>query len=263
MWKWEAEEKPKAVIILVHSAYEHHRRYAWLIEKLRSSNCHIVMGDLPGHGELKKAKGLHDESFELYKEYIKQALQVAVTYDLPIFLMGHGLGATLLIRVMRKLELEYAGVILTSPWLHLKKMPSKWTNALAKLSVPQKINHEIELNELTRNYEVFRQFVEDPAYSTLVTNDWYKELQTLMKTVVQSEESVPNVPILLMTGERDKITDTKATISWLKKQTLSEYQYKEWKNCFHDLHQEPEREEIFAYSHSFINNVLRSIGYIV
>ena len=46
MWKWEAEEKPKAVIVIVHSAYEHHRRYAWLIEKLRSSNCHIVMGDL-------------------------------------------------------------------------------------------------------------------------------------------------------------------------------------------------------------------------
>ena len=159
MWKWEAEEKPKAVIVLVHSAYEHHRRYAWLIEKLRSSNCHIVMGDLPGHGELKKAKGMHDESFELYKQYIKQALQVAVSYDLPIFLMGHGLGATLLIKVMRKLELEYAGVILTSPWFQLKKMPSKWTNALAKLSVPQKINHDIPLNELTRNYEVFRQFV--------------------------------------------------------------------------------------------------------
>ena len=32
----------------------------------------------------------------IIKNYIKQALQVAVTYDLPIFLMGHGLGATLL-----------------------------------------------------------------------------------------------------------------------------------------------------------------------
>ncbi|WP_144510867.1 alpha/beta hydrolase [Bacillus sp. FJAT-22090] len=263
MWKWEAEEKPKAVIVIVHSAYEHHRRYAWLIEKLRSSNYHIVMGDLPGHGELKKANGLHDESFDLYKDYIKQALQVAVTYDLPIFLMGHGMGATLLMRVLRKLEMEFAGVMLTSPWLQLKKTPSKWTNALAKLSVPQKINHDIHLNELTRNYEVFQQFADDPTYRTLVSNDWYKELQTLMKTVVQSTESIPNIPVLLMTAERDKITDIKATANWIKKQELSEYQFKEWKNCFHDLHQEPEREEVFAYYHSFINNVLRSIGYIV
>lgn len=263
MWKWETEEKPKAVIVIVHSAYEHHRRYAWLIEKLRSANCHIVMGDLAGHGELKKAKGLHDEPFELYKEYIKQALQVAVTYDLPIFLMGHGLGATLLVKVMRKLKMEYAGVILTSPWLQLTKLPSKWTNALAKLPVPQKINHDIQLNELTRNYEVFQQFAKDPMYRTQFTNDWYKELQLLMKTVIQSTESIPDVPVLLMTAERDKITDTKATQSWFKKQELTEYQFKEWKDCFHDLHQEPEREEIFKYSDSFINNVLRSIGYIV
>ncbi|MET1013120.1 MAG: alpha/beta hydrolase, partial [Paenisporosarcina sp.] len=34
MWKWEAEGQPKAVVAIIHSAYEHHRRYAWLIEKL-------------------------------------------------------------------------------------------------------------------------------------------------------------------------------------------------------------------------------------
>ena len=62
------KENLKQLIVIVHSAYEHHRRYAWLIEKLRSSNCHIVMGDLPGHGELKKSKTIHDESFDHYKE---------------------------------------------------------------------------------------------------------------------------------------------------------------------------------------------------
>lgn len=263
MWKWEAEEKPKAVIVIVHSAYEHHRRYAWLIEKFRSSNCHIVMGDLPGHGEQTRGKKIHNESFEQYKEYITLALQVAVTYNLPIFILGHGLGATLLIKVLHKLQIEYAGVILTSPWLQLKKQPSKWTNALAKLPVQQKINHDIQLKELTRNYDIYQQFIDDPTYHTIVSNDWYIELQLLMKSILQSTESVPNVPLLLMTAERDKIADITSTAAWFKKQDLSEYQYKSWKNCFHDLHQEPEREEIFEYSHAFINNVLRSIGYIV
>lgn len=138
MWKWESDEKAKAVVIIVHSAYEHHRRYAWLIEKLRSSNCHIVMGDLPGHGELVRAKTIHDESFDLYKEYIKQAVQVAVSYDLPIFIIGHGLGATLVMKMLHKIEVQYAGVILTSPWLQLNKLPSKWTKTLAKISVQQK-----------------------------------------------------------------------------------------------------------------------------
>lgn len=263
MWKWEAEGKAKAVIVIVHSAYEHHRRYAWLIEKLRSSNCHIVMGDLPGHGEQRKAKQIHNESFDSYKEYITQAMQVAVTYNLPIFIIGHGMGASILIKMLHKLKIEYAGLILTSPWLQLKKTPSKWTNTLAKLSVQQKINHDISMKELTRNYEVYQQFSEDTTYHSIISSDWYKELQLLMKNLVQATESIPDVPVLLMTGERDKITDIKAAAGWLKKQELSEYQYKSWKNCFHDLHHEPEREEIFEYAHSFINNVLRSIGYIV
>ena len=80
-----------------------------------------------------------------------------------------------------------------------------------------------------------QQFVDDSAYQTLISTDWYKELQTLMKSVNQSTESIPNMPILVMTGERDKITDTKAAADWLKKQELSEYQFKEWKNCFHDF----------------------------
>ncbi|TQR18025.1 alpha/beta hydrolase [Psychrobacillus vulpis] len=263
MWKWEADEKPKAVIVIVHSAYEHHRRYAWLIEKFRSSNCHIVMGDLPGHGDHTSKRDIHNESFDQYKDYITHALQVAVAYNLPIFILGHGLGATLLMKVMNKLQIEYAGVILTSPWLQLKKLPSKWTKALAKLSVQQKIHHDIQLKELTRNYEVYKQFVDDPAYDTLISNHWYKELQLMMKSIMQATESVPNVPVLLMTAERDKITENNVAVGWLKKQELTEFQYKQWKNCFHDLYQEPEREEIFAYSHSFINNVLRSIGYIV
>ena len=263
MWKWETEEKPKAVIVIVHSAYEHHRRYAWLIEKLRSSDFHIVMGDLPGHGEQVKANSVHEESFEEYIEYIKKALKVAVEYDLPIFLLGHGLGATLIMKVFNKLEVECAGIILTSPWLELKNTPSKWTNALAKLSVQQRINHDIQLKERTRNYEEFKLLQEDRFYRSVITNDWYKELQYLMKSIQQSVEPLTNIPVLLMTGERDKIIETSAAKQWLKKQELSEFQWKEWKNCYHDLYLEPEREEIFIYELSFINNALRAIGYIV
>ena len=35
MWKWEAEGEAKAVIVMVHGAMEHHRRYGWLIEMWR------------------------------------------------------------------------------------------------------------------------------------------------------------------------------------------------------------------------------------
>lgn len=64
MWKWDAEGQPKAVVAIFHSAYEHHAWYAWLIEKLRGSGFHVVMGDLPGHGEQAKIIATMMRSFK-------------------------------------------------------------------------------------------------------------------------------------------------------------------------------------------------------
>ena len=44
---------------------------------------------------------------------------------------------------------------------------------------------------------------------------------------------------------------------------LQHFQFKQWPSCYHGLFFEIEREEIFRYSVDFINNCLRSLGYII
>lgn len=266
MWKWEAEGKAKAVIAIVHSAYEHHRRYAWTIEQFRNSGFHVVMGDLPGHGEDSSLNEAHDEDFELYSKYVKQLVEVSMADSLPVFVMGHGMGATLVMHALQTQSIECAGVILTSPWLNLRIQPSKLSGALAnmgKLADHMKSTHEISIKELTRNYDVYVQEKDDPLFTNKITLKWYRELQNLKKNTVSSVESISNIPVLLMTGERDKVTDPVFSEDWLSKQKLCEYQFKEWKNAYHDLFHEPERENVYYYTESFMHNVLRSIGYII
>lgn len=266
MWKWEADGQAKAVIAIVHSAYEHHRRYAWLIEEFRSSGFHVVMGDLPGHGESALNKQAHDEDFQSYGTFINHLIDASLTYNLPVFIMGHGLGATLVMQMLQEKSIECAGIILTSPWMHLHIHASKLSSALAnmgKLAENVKSTHEITIKKLTRNYDVYTQDKDDDLYNTTITLKWYRELQHLMKATTAKQESIQNVPILMMTAEWDKIADPTFAKNWLQKQQLSEIQYKEWKNCFHDLFQEPEREDVFYYTKTFVNNVLRSLGYVV
>lgn len=92
MWKWETDVQAKAVVVIVHSAFEHHRWYAWLIEKLRTEGFHVVMGDLPGHEEGSRYTRVHDELIDEYLLFIKQLMQSALQYQLPVFVIGHGLG---------------------------------------------------------------------------------------------------------------------------------------------------------------------------
>ncbi|GEK35124.1 alpha/beta hydrolase [Kurthia sibirica] len=266
MWKWEAENQAKAVIVIIHSAYEHHKRYAWLIEKLRVSGFHVITGDLPGHGEQSKNKGVHDESLKDYEKYIKLMIYEATQYNVPIFILGHGMGATFAMHAIGKFKYEVAGVIMTSPWLHLQHQQSKMATALkgvSKIAGGFKMTHDINIKHLTRSYDFYVDEKDDPYYSTTVTIRWYHELQQFMKAIAQVEGRFKDLPVLMMNGKNDKIVDIAYNRSWLEKQKLSDYQYKEWPNCYHDLYQEPERDLIYQYVEDFVFNRLRTIGYII
>lgn len=264
MWKWEAEGQPKAVVLIVHSAYEHHNRYAWLIQKLRNSGFHVVTGDLPGHGEEAVGK-VHDDQFDKYMKYVKKMLAVGISDNLPLFVIGHGLGATLTMHLLQTEKIECAGFIFSSPWLALHHQPPKFSTMLTKLttSMSTKVDHEIKIEMLTRNEELYAEAWEDLHYHPTVTTAWYKALQAFMKTITQHEGTIRDVPVLIHTAGQDKIADASYAKKWLIHQNLTEFQYKEWKYLYHDVYQEPEREEVYLYTESFMDNVLRSLGYIV
>lgn len=267
MWKWEADGQAKAVIAILHGAYENHRWYAWLIEKLRLEGFHIVMGDLPNHGVNARFARVHDEDFKLYNKYTRNLIENAFSYNLPTFVIGHGLGATLILHTLQKRQYECAGIILTSPWLQLKLLPGKLTNALTSLSALTanvKLTHDITLEKLTRSIEGREEMKDEVPLMSVVSVKWYRELQQMMKNlVILPKGEMPNMPMLIMTAEKDKITDTRQTRNWLHQQEFTEFQFKEWANCYHNLFHEGEREEIFMYIRDFINNALRRIGYII
>ncbi len=261
MWKWEAEGKAKGVIVIVHNAYEHHRRYIWLIQKFQRDGFHVVIGDLPGHG--REGLEVHTEAFKDYRRFIKKMIRSGLDDNLPLFLFGHGLGATFLLRLLQMERIECAGVICTSPWLHLEHTPPTRAKMLTKWSQTMTVDHEIVPELLSRNPEFLEQYAGDPLYVPVVTGGWYREMQALMKSVMQPDLIIQDVPLLLHTGEADQITDTDYTRKWAFGQNLSELQWKQWTDVQHDVVQAPEREGIYLYTQSFINNVLHSLGYII
>ena len=262
VWKWEAEGQPKAVVAIVHNVYEHHSRNAWLIQKLRNSGFHVVTGDLPGHG-IEGIGETHDEQFDTYTKFVEKLIAVGLDDNLPLFILGHGMGATFVMHHLQRKKIECAGVVFTSPWLALRHQPPKFSNVLTKLSSSMKLNHEIDIKMLTRNDDFYEEENQDEYYQAESTVAWFKELQAFMKLVSQYEGSMHDIPVLMHIAEEDKITDISLAKKWLVRQDFSEYQYKQWKRLYHDIYHEPEREEVYLYTESFMNNVLRSLGYVV
>lgn len=267
MWKWEAEGEAKAVIVMVHGAMEHHRRYGWLIEMWRTSGFHIIMGDLPGQGMTTRSRRGHIDSFDEYIFEVKDWVQTAYRYNLPVFLLGHSMGGLISIRLLQKEKLNIAGVILSSPCLGLVKSPPKFLDALSyglNVVYPSlRLNSGLTVEMATRNPDVREADVNDTLYITKVSVRWYRELNAAMKLAFENIGDLQDVPMLVMQAGDDKIVNKGTVKEWFNAVPLSEKRFKEWQKYYHEIFNEPEREEVFEYAKDFVSSQLKAIGYIV
>lgn len=267
MWKWEAEGEAKAVVVIVHGAMEHHRRYGWLIEMWRLSGFHVIMGDLPGQGMTTRSRRGHIDSFDEYIFEVKDWIQAAYQFNLPVFLIGHSMGGLITIRLLQQEKMNLAGVVLSSPCLGLIHQPPKMTNlfsSVLNVVAPSfKVNSGLTIDMATRNDEVREADMNDTLYITKVSVRWYHELMQAMKLAFENNDEIQDLPFLVMQGGEDKIVNKHTVREWFNDVPLSEKRFKEWPKCYHEIFNEPEREEVFEYAKDFFNSQLKAIGYIV
>lgn len=267
MWKWEAEGEAKAVIVMVHGAMEHHRRYGWLIEMWCRSGFHVIMGDLPGQGMTTRSRRGHIDSFDEYILEAKDWVQAAYRYDLPVFLLGHSMGGLIAIRLLQEERLNLAGVILSSPCLGLVHQPSKFLNFLShgiNVVFPSlRMNSGLTVDMATKNQDVRDADANDTLYITKVSVRWYRELADAIKEAFVNIEKTQDVPMLVMQAGDDKIVNKIPVKEWFNHTPLSEKRFKEWQKLYHEIFNEPERDDVFEYAKDFVNSQLKAIGYII
>ncbi|MYL62690.1 alpha/beta fold hydrolase [Bacillus hwajinpoensis] len=248
-------EYPKGVIVLVHGANEHHRRYDWLVSKWIEAGYHVVLGDLPGQGESTRRRG-HIDSFDQYIETIDKWIKRAHEFQLPVFLLGHSMGGLASIRTIMEKRPSLTGVILSSPCIGLVNPPNKGVDILSKVLNPivpsLRLNSKLEPNIGTRNPEFHKRDQEDPLMVQKVSVRWYRELLKAMKIANEGARTFHNLPLLVVQGGDDRIVDKQAVISWFNRIPLKEKAYKEWDGFYHEVFNEPDREDVFQTAKSFV-----------
>ena len=267
MKKWEAEGKAYGVIVIVHGAMEHSGRYKWLIDRWLLEGYHVITGDLPGQGMTSRANRGHINSFDDYMNEVDSWVNEAYTFGLPVFMLGHSMGGLIIINMLQLKEYNLAGVILSSPCFGTLIHPPKFMDTMSKVlnliypTYKRPTGLTIEL--ATRNPEVIEFDLNDSLYVTSVSVRWYRELVNAMRDAFDFDEDFPDIPVLVMQAGDDKIVDKAMVREWFNYFPASEKHYKEWPKLYHEIFNEPEREDVFLYAKSFIEARLRNIGYIV
>ena len=246
---WEPTmPQPRAVICLVHGLGEHTSRYAHVAEAFGREGFVLFGADLRGHGRSGGERG-HISSIEDFMKDITVLLEQArLRYPgLPLILYGHSLGGILVLHHGLTCKPKVKGVIATSPGLHtaLEKQHLKvlMAKVLGSLLPNTSLVSGLDPKSLSHDEKVVQAYINDPLVHDKVTFGFGKIMTGITAWVLAHAHEF-QLSLLLMHGKADMIAFPSSSIEFaasLKEKCTLVL----WDDAYHELHNEPEKQEVF------------------
>ncbi len=257
--QWEPETAAKGVICLIHGLGEHSDRYSHWAERLTGAGYTMLSLDLRGHGKSGGPRGdtpspdhLADD-IDLMLNYTREKFM-----HLPCFLYGHSLGGMLAFFYLIQRRPRLAGAVITSPLLHSVLDQKKGRIAMLKalglilpgLSIPNKI----ELEALSRDPAVAAAYRHDPLVHDRVTLRMGKGFIDTINYIFDRAGDI-KLPLLIMHGTGDRITFPSGS-EQVAGLVGGECTLKLWEDCYHELHNEIVKDQVFTYLKEWLDSRL-------
>ncbi len=252
----QPEDKPRAVVCLIHGLGEHSERYVHVADSLTQAGYALISFDLRGHGKSEGLRG-HTSSYEALMQDISSLLEAANKKftQLPFFLYGHSLGGNLVLNYVLRRQSHLKGVIATAPWLRLAFEPPAFKIALGKItnyiwpSFSQK--NGLDTKVLSHDLEAVHSYENDPLVHDRISARMFISTYQAGQWALEHAFEF-SLPLLLMQGGDDKIISVEAGREFAGK-IKENCTLKIWDVLYHEIHNEPEKEEVFKFLIDWLN----------
>jgi alpha-beta hydrolase superfamily lysophospholipase len=257
---WAPEENPKAVVCLIHGLGEHSGRYAHVGKAFAKAGYALAGFDLRGHGKSGGPRG-HIPSFVAFMDDIDEFIkQVEAHFEgLSRFLYGHSLGGILVLNYALRRKPEFKGVISTGAGLRtsLEEQAGKvlLARVLGTLMPGVAIPSGLNPNDISRRKEVVDAYVNDPLVHDKMTLGFGNIMLTALPWTFEHAHEF-SLPLLIMHGKDDKLGYPRGSEEFAG-HVKENCTLKLWDGLYHELHNEPEQEEVFAFMIDWMNSQLR------
>lgn len=247
--RWDVDQA-KAVILLVHGQGEHCERYPHFAAFFNAAGYSVMAYDHIGHGQSEGKRG-HTPSVGHYLADIDTAFaKIESLYaGLPVFLYGHSMGGNLVLNYTLNKNPKIKGLIASAPWIKLAFAPSKFMIGLGKMMrgvYPSLIQpNGLKVEQLSRSQAVVDAYVADQFVHDKISAAAGMEMMDSGDSIDSFKGSM-SVPTLLMHGSGDQITSHEASKAFGAR--VGNAETKIWDGLYHEIHNEPEQNEVMQYA---------------
>lgn len=261
---WEAEKTPMAVICLVHGLGEHSGRYTYVAQAMNKRGYHVMAFDLYGHGRSPGKRGDIPPYSVINDHAAKLLEQAAQRYPgLTQVLYGHSLGGLIVMNYCLTCMPSVKGVIITSPGLCTALEEQKGKILMVKLlggllpglSIPS----GLDAKSISRDPDVVERYVNDPLVHDKATLQFAKNSLTTIQYIF-AHVAEWKLPLLLMHGTEDKLAYSKCSEKVANMMKPGICTLRLWPGLYHELHNEPEKDEVLAYMIEYLDRLTTSVA---
>ncbi len=260
LWSPEGEE-PWAVLCVIHGFGDHGGRFAGMATSLASTGISVLALDLVGHGRSAGRRGCI-ESYEHLLDEVDLSLDCAERYapSKTRFLMGQSMGGNVVLNWALgrgQSQSLVQGVVCGSAMLRSPKLPKEQImNAgrwLARKFPNARIPAYVQVERLSQDRRAQDAYLRDPWVHRCMS------LRLALGLIDQGEWAIAHasqltIPTMLMHGSDDTLTCLSGARAFVERSN-GQAQLRVWPECRHDLHDEPQRERVFAYMHRWIKDL--------
>jgi alpha-beta hydrolase superfamily lysophospholipase len=242
-------ENTNAVIILVHGLGEHVHRYSYWADLFKKEGIGFIGVDLPGHGNSDGRRG-NIRSYNLLNEMLDiLVLNCKKTFPgVPLYIYGHSLGGGIVLNYLLKKNPRIKGAIVTSPFLRLAFEPPKSKLFIAlvmKHLLPGLIQPSgLNTSHLSHDKSVVEKYETDPLVHGKISVSLFSESVAAANYSLKHASEL-KIPTLILHGSEDQILSPEGSREFAKQTTMVEL--KIWEGGYHELHNEPFKDEVFKY----------------
>ena len=253
---WLPDIAPKAILLIVHGIAEHSGRYMNLVNYFVPKGYAVYSFDLRGHGK-SDGKRSYIERFSYYIDDLQTFFNLVRTENpnTKIFMVGHSMGSTISIDYALEHQSELQGLIISGTTLKLGSSISKAAILMAKiLSVlmPKMGVSALDPGGISRDPAVVAAYVNDPLnYTGKLSARFGVELLKTME-MLQSGLSEINLPILIMQGSQDRISDPASSKLLFDGVSSKDKTMKIYEGFYHEIFNDPERQQVFSDMEAWI-----------
>jgi alpha-beta hydrolase superfamily lysophospholipase len=247
---WEPETDPRGLILVVHGAGEHSARYARFAAFFTAAGYAVAALDHPNHGRSGGRYG-HVERFGDFLETLALFHQqvTAEFPGLPQVLLGHSMGGLISGLYLLDHPQAFAGAVLSGPAIRTEIEPPWLQLQLIRLLsalLPKVGVMQLDANGVSRDPAEVERYVTDPLVnhgkmSARKVAELFKGMQR-----IQSEAGRITLPILILHGGGDAMTAPEGSRFLYDAIGSRDKSLKIYPGLYHEIFNEPEREEIFA-----------------